>query len=492
MKNLLEIIKYHPQLPSHLDVEQIPASIDIKGITATSSLCDEGFLFVATKKATPSSHDGHDFIDNAINQGACAVVVDAEIKLKKSYPVPLIVARDSKKTLCHLVEAFYDFPSHQLSVIGITGTNGKTSTSFMLHSILQHAGFNPKIMGTLGLGDPYHLNPTTHTTLEPEFISKTLAQFAREAKATHVIMEVSSHALSLQRTEAIKFSAVGLSNITEDHLDFHGSIKNYQAAKARLFFELAHEDTHIVLPDMHPFGEQANMCKNLKLYGPTSTEISFSRVNFTRDATTFLLHIHNQKHEVTLPFLGDFHVFNASLAASLALSLGVAPENIVHGLKACPLVPGRLEPIATTKCMGVFVDFAHTPDGLRKVLTTLRQLKPASLIVVFGCGGDRDQTKRPLMGSIAEQLADVVIITDDNPRHEAPGQIRSAIIGGTTKGLAIEIPDRKEAIEFALTHAKKNDIVIIAGKGHETYQIYGDDKQPFNDAQEARKVLESL
>lgn len=490
MKNLSDIIKHNPKLLSRLDVEQIPTSMFIKGITANSSLCDEGFLFVATKKATPSSHDGHDFIDEAIGKGACAVVVDAEVKLEKSYPVPLIPARDSKITLCHLAEAFYDFPSHKLSVIGITGTNGKTSTSFMLHSILQQAGFTPKIMGTLGLGDPHALKPTTHTTLEPEFISKALAQFVRE-KATHVIMEVSSHALSLQRTEAINFSAVGLSNITEDHLDLHGSLQNYQAAKARLFFDLAHEDTHLVLPDTHPFGERATS-KNLKLYGTTSTEIAFSTIHFARGATNFLLHIHNQKHEVTLPFLGDFHVANASLAASLALALGVAPENIVHGLKSCPLVPGRLEPIATTRCMGVFVDFAHTPDGLTKVLTTLRQLKPASLIVVFGCGGDRDQTKRPLMGSIAEQLADVVIITDDNPRHEAPEQIRKAIIGGTTKGLAIEISDRKEAIEFALTHAKKNDIVIIAGKGHETYQIYGDDKQPFNDAQEARRVLESL
>jgi UDP-N-acetylmuramoyl-L-alanyl-D-glutamate--2,6-diaminopimelate ligase len=491
VKNLYTLINNHPWLARSIDIGRIPATLSIKGLTASSSLCQKDFLFVAVKKATPTSRDGHDFIDEAISNGATIVFVDVEYKQKKTHAVPLIFVTDTKTALCHLAEAFYNFPSHHLHVIGITGTNGKTSTSFMLHSILQQAGFTPKIMGTLGLGDPQNLLPTSHTTMEPEFISASLDQMKSHG-ASHVIMEVSSHALSLKRTEAIKFAAVGLTNITEDHLDLHGSVASYQEAKSRLFFELADKDTRISLPDAHPFGARVQELKHLQIYGGSSRQLSFSDIHETHEQTSFVLHANGQNIQVDLPFLGDFHVKNASLAASMALGLGISLEHIVLGLKKCPTVPGRLEPVHNHHALRVFVDFAHTPDGLLSLLTTIKKLEHQKIILVFGCGGNRDRSKRPIMGEIAEKYADIVIVTDDNPRNEKPDLIRLEILKGMKKSSIKEIPDRRKAIQYAIINAQKNDIVVIAGKGHEAYQIYGDTRHAFSDTMEARRVLDSL
>lgn len=449
----------------------------ISSVTASSSLVRKGSLFVATKGALPTSRDGHDFIDEAILNGASAIVFDDEKILSKEYPVPLIRALDSKASLSYLCEEFFDRPSLKLKVIGITGTNGKTSTSFMLHSILKEAGFNPKIMGTLGLGDPTNLTPLSHTTMDPEFISQTLASLVNDG-VTHMIMEISSHALSLKRVEALNFCAVALTNITQDHLDFHGSIKAYTDAKARLFFELAHESTSVILMT-NPFSNKLKFLSEPQMVPKMSDE--------SEDGRTFTLN----DLKITLPFSGDFHQRNAALASTIASSLKISPEHIVAGLKKVPAIPGRLQWINNSKDFKVVVDFAHTPDALENLLSTVKKTAQR-IILVFGCGGDRDRKKRALMGKIAERFAEQIIITDDNPRSEDPKSIRLEILSGMSELSKIsEIGDRRLAIKTAIKMAEKDDVVVIAGKGHENYQIY-QTKTAFSDQLEAEIALDEL
>lgn len=461
-------------LPDGLVMAKLDKALDLMifGVTADSTKCHNGFLFVAVRGATKSSRDGHDFVEYAIKSGAVAVVVDESFPIDWDYPVPLLKARDSKTALCFLAEAFFDFPSRKLKVIGITGTNGKTSTTFMLHNILKMAGHNPKIMGTLGFGDPGRLEPLSHTTMDPEFLSHRLATM-HDQGVTHVIMEISSHALSLKRVEAIKFSAVGLTNITQDHLDFHETLAHYQAAKARLFFELADDTTHKLLPLDHPFRSLVDDLTSKILYSPTGSGVLDG--------------------EVILPFFGDFHLKNAALATEFARVLAVSEHHIRQGLATCPKIPGRLEIIDHHHPFQVVVDFAHTPHALWELLTTVKKLSAKRIILVFGCGGDRDRLKRPLMGNVASNLADVIIVTDDNPRTEDPKTIRQEILAGISNlSRVLQIPDRRAAIDLAIRKAEKNDLVVIAGKGHENYQTYGKNSVHHSDQEEARKVLDKL
>lgn len=471
-KSLKAILRNNPFIDDEVDVD-----FEISQVTANSSLCKTGSLFVATRGALPTSKDGHDFIDQAILNGASAVVFEDE-SLTQKYPIPMIRARDSKAALCHLCEDFYERPSRKISVIGITGTSGKTSTSFMLHSILKTAGFIPKVMGSLGMGDPGSLKPLSHTTMDPEFISQALASM-HEDGASHAIMEISSHALSLKRVEALNFRAVALTNITQDHLDFHGTIEAYTKAKSRLFFELAHDDTAVVLPKNHPF-------LPLKKAMSVGDIIPDSANTFT------LMREEKPPLKIALPYSGDFHMKNAALAVALAESLGISDEHIEVGLKNAPSIPGRLQWIENRRGLKVVVDFAHKPDALLNLLTTIKK-SSGRIILVFGCGGDRDQKKRPLMGEIASSLADFAIVTDDNPRTEDPQAIRRDILSGMKMNAhALEISDRRVAIRTAIGMAQKNDTVVIAGKGDENYQIYENIKTPFSDPVEAKRALEEL
>lgn len=448
------------------DLAQSEAELSIKGITAQSSRVESGFLFVAKKGATQQSKNGHDFIDDAIQRGATAIVAEQGFLPKKSFSLPIIIVPNSEHIYSSLCEAFYGFPSQKLTLIGITGTNGKTSTSFMLHGIFKAAGFIPKIMGTLGMGDPGCLIPLSHTTMEAEFISQALANFVIEG-VTHVIMEVSSHALTLHRAAGLDFKAVGLTNISQDHLDFHGTLEEYTAAKALLFWRDAKPHTHKILPKHHPFSNTEGL-ENLSLYDPDE---------MVTDG---------------LPFLGDFHQQNARLAASIASCLGIGMDMIKVGLRECRPIPGRLE-LVTNKPCPILVDFAHTPDALRSVLSTVKRLPHRRLILVMGCGGNRDSTKRPLMGRIAEEWADKIIVTDDNPRHEDPHAIREQILAGMHERSRVkDIGNRSDAIYEAIKSAGCDDIVLITGKGHEDYQIYGDDKRPFSDQVTSKKAAETL
>lgn len=487
-KRLSWLVQHNPWMPK----KELLSDLPITGISANSAHCTPGVLFVATKGATPASRDGHDYIDDAIANGAHAVVVDHSFEPKKNYAVSLIKALDSKAALSFFAEAFYDFPAERVDIIGITGTNGKTSTSFMLHRILQHAGYTPKIMGTLGMGDPGSLTPLSHTTMDPVFISQTLASMIALG-TSHVIMEVSSHALSLKRVEALQFKAVALTNITQDHLDFHHTFQEYQNAKGRLFFELANDHTHLVLPHLHEFAKRAIGHPHVLLVGEDGADISRADIREDDNKTYFNLLTKNGALKISLPFFGEFHVKNACTAFALAKSLGVSDNVIVNGLRTCKPIPGRLQPVTNYDGRRVFVDYAHTPDALQLLLSSVKKLIHARLIVVFGCGGDRDRKKRSIMGKIASVHADIVIVTDDNPRSEPPEAIRQEILAGMSNHESVyEIADRSAAIAHAITTATKNDIVVIAGKGHENYQIYGQQSLSFSDYDEAEKVLATL
>jgi UDP-N-acetylmuramoyl-L-alanyl-D-glutamate--2,6-diaminopimelate ligase len=468
MKALSDLIEQ--LLAKHIIAAPIKAShILLKGITAQSKNIKPGYLFIAKKGALKDSLDGHSFIDDAINRGASALIVDEDAGLSaQASKIPVIRAKDSSLAYAHACELFYGEPSKKLTLIGITGTNGKSSSTFMLHSIFKAAGFKAKIMGTLGLGEPGDLKPLSHTTMEAEFLSATLADLSQHG-VSHVIMEVSSHALEQKRVHGLNFTAVACTNISHDHLDFHGSLENYRNAKARLFFELAKESCIKVLPYKDFFGERTRKLKNLIFYQDDAPK------------------------DLSVPLLGSFHQENAQLCYSIARGLKLTPDIILEGLKNAPQIPGRLEAVFPAK-RRVFIDFAHTSDALERVLLTLKSLPHRKLIVVFGCGGDRDREKRPLMGKIAARLADIVIVTDDNPRSEDPKSIRSAIISDVNKqNKILEIADRKEAIFYALAQAHQDDIVLIAGKGHENYQIFHDkiiDFSDYNTALEALRIYD--
>jgi len=459
MQQLEALIKSNRYLSTTLELPDLN-NIQISGVTSRSSECRSGSLFVAKKGATPKSQDGHDYIQHALSLGAIAVVVDQSFKLLDTLLVPVIRAVNSARALAVLCEAYWGYPSRKLTIIGVTGTNGKTSTSFMLHSIFKTAGFKTKIIGTLGMGDPGELIALSHTTMEPEFLSPVLADMASK-QVTHVILETSSHGLVLERVSGLAFAAVGLTNISEDHLDFHATKSNYIKAKQKLFDDLASDHTYKIVPHQHDFEPKVEKLCNFFLYDP-------------------------QKKPAGLALPGDFQINNASLAQKIALCLGVGKECIQEGLKRCVPIPGRLQAVNNKRCQ-IFIDFAHTPDALACALKTVRKLSTGRVILVFGCGGERDEFKRPLMGHIAQDLADLVIITDDNPRGEDPQAIRRAIMQDHS---FTEIPDRAQAIKTAIISSKPEDLVLIAGKGHEDYQIYGQHRLSFSDYSTALEVLE--
>lgn len=459
--SLEALIKSHDYLSSTLEYKNI-SGVKISSITSQSSQCVPQSLFVAKKGATPKSRDGHDFIQHALSLGASALVIDQSFQRAQDLPVPVIRATQSARALAVLCEAFWGFPSDKLKIIGLTGTNGKTSTSFMLHSIFKAAGLSPKIIGTLGMGDPGKLNALSHTTMEAEFLSETLA-FMHSQKTSHVILEASSHGIELDRVSGLSFAAVGLTNISQDHLDFHDTKSNYIKAKQKLFDSIATTKTYKILPHDHEFDTSIEKLPNLFKYDPRAKPAG-----------------------LILP--GDFQTNNASLAFEIAFRMGIKEEHIREGLKHCLPIPGRLQAVNNPRCQ-IFIDFAHTPDALASVLKTVRKLTQERVILVFGCGGERDEYKRPLMGQIAKELADLVIITDDNPRSEDPQTIRKAIIQNHQ---FIEIADREEAIKTAIISANPQDLVLIAGKGHEDYQIYGQRRLNFSDYNKALEIVESL
>jgi UDP-N-acetylmuramoyl-L-alanyl-D-glutamate--2,6-diaminopimelate ligase len=441
----------------------------VEAISSDSRAAGPGTMFVALRG---ERFDGHAYVSGAIARGASVIVAERELESS----VPVVVVPDTRVAASALADAFYDRPSQSLAVVGVTGTNGKTTTTHLLRDVLEAAGIPCAVIGTLGgsfRDRRWELSNTTPLALELQGLLAAM----RDAGARAVAMEVSSHALALNRVDHVRFAVAALTNITRDHLDFHGTFERYVAAKRRLF-DLA--PRAVLNLDDASGAAFARGLRGATTYAiDAEAELRATDVQLDGDGSTFQL----GALRVTVALPGRFNVRNALAAFGVGRALGIDDVTIVSGLATTRAVPGRMERIGAFG-IDAIVDYAHTPDALENVLLAARETTRGNLIVVFGCGGDRDPGKRTQMGEIAARLADRVIVTSDNPRSEDPLQIAKSIANGFER--TDIVLDRRAAIRRAIVQAQAGDTVIVAGKGHETYQIVGDETRPFDDRDEVR------
>ena len=453
---------------------------EISGMTADSRKVKPGMLFAALPGTV---HDGRKFIPSALEKGAAAVLCQPYDGEK---PAAFIETDEPRLALAKAAAKFYG--AQPKNMAAITGTNGKSSTVDFLRQIWAHAGLKAASMGTLGAVGPNGKIDVGHTTPDPVTIHETLKRLSDEG-VSHVAMEASSHGLEQHRMDGVTLAAVAFTNFTQDHLDYHATMDEYLNAKLRLFTELAPSGVPAIInadSDHRAAFENAAKSANLDILsvGWRGDDLKIAELMPHGTYQTLFLKWRSEEARLDLPLIGEFQALNALTAAGLALSLGLPFETVADGLRNLQPVKGRLEFVTETASgAGIFVDYAHTPDGLNVLLRAARPHTAGNLTVVFGCGGDRDALKRPLMGEIAAKYADRVIVTDDNPRTEDPASIRQAILEKTPG--AEEIADRGEAIRAAIAGLQKGDTLLIAGKGHETGQIIGDTVVPFSDRETA-------
>jgi len=459
-----------------------PADTAVTGIAYRSDNVNPGDVFFCVPGFTA---DGHTFARDAVARGASALVVQRELDLE----IPQYVVDDTRIALAYASAEFYGRPSENLDVVGITGTNGKTTTTYLVDSIARAGGHSTGLMGTVETRVGDQRRAAGRTTPEAADVQALFAEM-REAGATICAMEVSSHAIDLHRVDAVRFAVAAFTNLTQDHLDFHHTIEEYFSVKKRLFNELDCEARVVNVDD--PFGVGiANEIGGTLTVGRTrSAHVRATDEVLRAEGSTFVLHTPAGRAQVMLPLTAAYNVSNALVAAGCALALGLGLDAIVEGLHAAPQVPGRLERIDCGQDFSVIVDYAHTPDSLEKAIAAVGNVTPGRVLVVFGCGGDRDPDKRPMMGRSAA-VADRVFLTSDNPRSEDPVGIILQVEDGLRAARAsyeVEV-DRRRAIEKAIGAAEPGDAVLIAGKGHEDYQIFSDRTIHFDDREVAREVL---
>lgn len=451
------------------------------GITHDSRSVQPGDLYVALLGA---NNHGINFIEEAISNGAVAVASDVHGALiAKQKGLPVIELSNARVDMAKLAAEVYGYPEKKLTLTGVTGTNGKTTTTHILRSMFLDAEKQVGVIGTLGtyLGEE-HL-PGARTTPESTDLYATLAVMA-ERGITHVFMEVSSHALALNRVAGLKFDVAIFTNLTQDHLDFHGSMDNYFAAKALLF--TAEFSKHAIICTDDDWGVRLTSQTNIPcLTIGTNGDWKTTRANSNADGmTTQVIDIKNANSiSISVNMLGSYNASNAACALAASQLLGLPIAEGLYSLKKVRSIPGRLEKVFTDSPGTAIVDYAHTPDAVATVLTVIKDANPKRIITVIGCGGDRDTTKRPHMGKIAAQLSDIVIVTDDNPRFEDPAAIRAAVMDGTTGCPAhvFEVADRRAAISKALKLSAPGDVVAVLGKGHEAGQEIAGKVFPFDD-----------
>ena len=445
----------------------------IQGITSDSREVAPGFIYVAVRGG---SQDGHRFIADAITQGAVTVVGEAD--RKPDFGASYIQVTDSREALAELAAGFYGDPSLSMKLVGVTGTSGKTTTTYLIESILENAGYRVGVIGTVNFRFGSKIFPSTHTTPGAVELQRLLSQMKAEG-CNAVVMEVSSHALKQKRVWGLAFETAVFTNLSREHLDFHPDMEDYFQSK-RLLFTL--HAKHGVINADDEYGRR--LLDELK--GAWSFAIGapgrISGAALTSDLRGIrgTLPLDGKPLEVKVGLVGEFNVSNLLGAIGATRALGLSVSEIERGLKALKSVPGRLERVQNSHGLHVLVDYAHKPDALEKVLKTLQSARAGNrLITVFGCGGDRDRTKRPVMGKIAVEHSDEVIVTSDNPRTEDPMAIIQEIQAGIPRGACYQVePDREKAIHSAIRMAKRGDVVLIAGKGHEDYQIIADPKAP--------------
>ena len=493
MWNLRELVK-------GIEPLVITGSLDkeVYEIASDSRKVAKGYLFVAIKG---SSHDGHNFIPTAQARGAVAIVHERGLPDRQKEPgITYIQVGDTQRALALLAARFYHHPSQQLPLIGITGTNGKTTISYLLGSILEAAGYKVGIIGTIAYRWGKGVRPAGLTTPDALELQLMLHQMLKEG-IDYGIMEVSSHALKLKRVDGCSFKLAIFTNLTGDHLDFHGTMEDYFNSKKRLFYDL--NPSQAIINQDDPWGQQllAQLPPSMPFltYGLSIpgrvTDIQAEQISCFMDGLSFLAQTPAVTIPIGSPLTGEHNIYNILAGVGAALCLNIAPEYIQQGIKNLKGVPGRFEKIDLGQEFAVVVDYAHTPDALENTLRGARELTNNRLITVFGCGGDRDRSKRPIMGKLAAYYSQFMIITSDNPRSEDPLKIIAEIEEGVRdlrqdKHTYEIVPQRKDAIYRAISLAQSGDIVIIAGKGHETYQIMGDKVIPFDDREIARAALQ--
>ena len=464
----------------------------IEGIAHDSREVRPGFLFAALRGLT---HDGHDFVGDAVTRGAGALIVDRPVPPFVSGATVVRVA-DSRRALGQISAAFYGHPSRRLRAIGVTGTNGKGATTFLIDAILRRADRPCGIIGTMGIVIDDVVVPTDRTTPEAPDLQKALGTMV-DRGCRYAAVEVASHALGMERVAGCHFEVGVFTNLTRDHLDFHKSMEAYLAAKARLFATLPDDGWAVLNADDPALAVLRAVTRarvmTYGLYAPADVRGHELRLHLR--GSEFVAETPAGSAHLTLRLAGAFNVANALAALAVGLTQGIALEVVAEALASMPGIPGRFESVDEGQPFAVIVDYAHTPDGLDNVLRTARGVTAGRLIVVFGCGGDRDRTKRPIMGRIAAEHSDWVIVTSDNPRSEPPRAIIDEITPGVDAGAAgravtVEIePDRRRAIGVAVGAAAPGDLVLIAGKGHESYQEVAGVRYAFDDRQIAREAL---
>ena len=457
--------------------------VDVYGIGSNSQTVCPGDLFIARRG---QKFDATQFIPDVAEAGAVAALTDLYNPFAPS--VTQLITSDVAHLEEELVQRFYDYPARKLSLIGITGTNGKTTTSYLLHHLFQPCG----LIGTVEWRLGHSTVPATRTT--PDLV--TLTKFFYEmsgARCQRAVMEVSSHALSQGRARSFTFDVAVFTNLTQDHLDYHHTMEEYAAAKAKLFSSLDKKASAVVnIDDPACPMMVANCPAQILTYGfDTKAELRASDLRLTAEGMEFIIHYQGASHSFTSKLIGRFNVYNLLAAIGVGITQNLALSDVLAKLSSFSSVPGRLERVPNNRDVPIFVDYAHTDDALRNVLETLQECKKGRIITVFGCGGSRDVGKRPKMARIAESLSDVVIITSDNPRQEDPEEIIRQVLNGITNRSECHVEvDRKKAIAKAVSLAKENDIVLIAGKGHEKTQEFKDHSIPFDDCLVAKEACQ--
>lgn len=474
------------QLATSIEHQYIGADTGINQIEYDSRKVNKGDLFCCI---VGTFQDGHDYAHQAVKKGAAALLVERQLPIN----IPQIIVKNTRIAMAQLAAAYYGHPADEMIMVGITGTNGKSTTTYMIKSIAEQAGKKVGLIGTIhNMIDTERID-TDRTTPESVDLHRILRRMADEGVDV-VVMEVSSHSLVQARVYGVQFAVSEFTNLTHDHLDYHKTFENYLAAKKMLFYQS--DKAVINIDDPHAGDMISGLTLPVTTFGIRSqADLTASDIDINTRGVQFDMRTPKGAARLNVPIPGLFSVFNALGAAAVALDLGYSLNEIKLGLENLASVSGRLEPLPTGgRDFSILLDYAHAPDALENILKTVRDFAKGRIVTLFGCGGDRDKAKRPIMGEIAGRLSDYLIVTSDNPRSEKPKDIIAEIVEGVKKSACdyIVIENRRQAIKYALENAKKDDIIILAGKGHENYQEINGVKHHFDEKEIVAELLREL